>query len=120
MKTPKQIIGGRAEEFVSSYLQDKGLELVLANYFCKLGEIDLIMLDNNVFVFVEVRYRRSTGFASAIDSIGKNKQRRIIRAATFYMQKNKIYNKAACRFDVVAISGELQKSNLSWIKNAFC
>ncbi|HET6592353.1 MAG TPA: YraN family protein, partial [Xanthomonadales bacterium] len=40
-------------------LRGRGLRPVARNYHCRCGEIDLIMLDASVLVFVEVRYRHS-------------------------------------------------------------
>ncbi|PIU17035.1 MAG: YraN family protein, partial [Gallionellales bacterium CG08_land_8_20_14_0_20_59_87] len=46
--------GAQAEQTAAQYLQQKGLRLVQANYRCRFGEIDLIMQDGPVLVFVEV------------------------------------------------------------------
>ncbi len=36
-------------------LTQQGLKLVVSNYHCRYGEIDLIMQEGNTLVFVEVR-----------------------------------------------------------------
>ena len=51
----KQIIGYKAEEKALFFLEERGLKVVERNFRCRFGEIDLIMQDNDVLVFVEVR-----------------------------------------------------------------
>ena len=63
------------------FLQSAGLTVKQRNYSCRHGEIDLVMRDGAVLVFVEVRYRRSSRFGGAVDTITSIKQRRLRRAA---------------------------------------
>jgi putative endonuclease len=118
MSVLTQIIGKNAENLVSNYLQQQGLKLIEANYTCKCGEIDLIMRDGETLVFVEVRYRKNDYYGDGVASVTKYKQHKIIRAATYYLQQNNLYDKVLCRFDVVAAASE-NINNLQWIKNAF-
>ncbi|HEY5716181.1 MAG TPA: YraN family protein, partial [Psychromonas sp.] len=39
--------GVLAEKQALSYLQEQGLTLICQNYYCRFGEIDLIMLDQD-------------------------------------------------------------------------
>ena len=48
-----RVIGNRAEDHALKYLSDRGLNLIKRNYNCKCGEIDLIMTENNIIVFIE-------------------------------------------------------------------
>jgi len=108
-------IGYKAELQASLFLEEKGLKLLARNYHCAFGEIDLIMRDRNHIVFVEVRKRSHTEFASAIESVTFTKQRKLIKTATHYLQKQRWFDKVQCRFDVVGIS----KDELEWIQDAF-
>jgi putative endonuclease len=118
MKALSKIIGDTAEQNACAYLQQRRLKLIIKNYQCKCGEIDLIMQDDEVLVFVEVRHRTSSDYGDGVATVNKNKQHRIIKAATYYLQKNDLYDKIMCRFDVVATSN-LGDSNIQWIKDAF-
>ena len=118
MKTSRQIVGKILENAVGDYLQRQGLKIVTTNYQCKCGEIDLIMQDGEVLVFVEVRYRKIDDFGDSVSSVTKAKQRRIIRAATYYLLENDLYDKVLCRFDVVGASSNVA-SKFQWIKDAF-
>lgn len=88
------------------------------NYHCQRGEIDLIMHDQDVLVFVEVRYRQSEKYGSALESVNLTKQSRIIHTAQFYLQQHP-NNHSPCRFDVVAISPNKPSPHITWVKNAF-
>jgi putative endonuclease len=107
--------GEAAEQQAVDYLSRRGLKLVTRNYRCKAGEIDLIMREKRTLVFVEVRYRQSDDYGSALESITLSKQRKLLAAANLYLQKNCIDQ--PCRFDVVAINGSGHRRT-SWIKDA--
>lgn len=84
-----------------------------------MGEIDIIARDKQDLVFVEVRYRKTEAFGGSVASVNKKKQKRIVLAASHYLQKYNLTNKIACRFDVFAITGSLDQLNYNWIKGAF-
>lgn len=112
--------GAQAERLARQFLEARGLCWQAANFRTRRGEIDLIMRDNHVLVFVEVRSRRSSRFGSAAESITYQKIRRLQAAASAYLQSRRLYNSAVCRFDVVAVEtrgGE--PPHIEWIKNAF-
>lgn len=117
------VIGATAELYAEQYLQQQGLITRMRNYRCKLGEIDLIMLEKqprgNVLVFVEVRLRTNKRFAPAPETVDYRKQQKIIKTATRFLQEQKLYDKIACRFDVVALDQTGTAPPVQWIKNAF-
>lgn len=113
MKTREQ--GMLAETIALKHLQKNGLKLVTQNYHCRGGEIDLIMRDGNDLVFIEVRYRKSSAFGSPIETVTRQKQRRIIHTAQHYLQQHPQID-LCCRFDIVGISSD---APLKWLKNAF-
>jgi len=93
---------------------------VESNFGCRFGEIDIVMDDDGVLVFVEVRYRSRPDFGGALESIDKRKQYRLRRTAELYLQHHPEYSAWPCRFDVVSITGRGAKDfEFNWIKNAF-
>ncbi len=110
--------GYRAETLACSFLQHRGLALVTRNFHCRGGEIDLVMKDRGVLVFVEVRYRRQTHYGRAAETVARSKQVRIIRCAQYYMHRHHAWN-AAARFDVVSIEGEPDDPAIDWLQDAF-
>lgn len=112
MKTIER--GDLNEKIALDYLESKGLTLIASNYHSRYGEIDLVMHDKEVIVFIEVRFRRSKQFGGAAMSVTPAKQRKIALTALQFLQKNRKTNHP-CRFDVVAISS----NDTEWIKSAF-
>ncbi|MDP1980119.1 YraN family protein [Undibacterium sp.] len=110
-RTSRRRTGDDAESQALVYLQKAGLKLIQQNFLCKGGEIDLIMQDGAVMVFVEVRKRSSMLFGGAIASVTPAKQRRMVHAAQVYLLTKK--TQPACRFDLVAIDG----AEINWLKN---
>ena len=51
---------------------------------CKLGEIDLVMLDGFIRVFVEVKLRSPTSFGEGFETVTRQKQEKIIRTVRYY------------------------------------
>ncbi|WP_044664600.1 YraN family protein [Syntrophaceticus schinkii] len=112
-------LGILGEETALSFLSRLGYHLLERNYRCRLGEIDLIMQDGSVLVFIEVKARRSALYGKPQEAVGAAKQARIRRLAEHYLlcKGNGDYG---IRFDVVAVSfKESGNYSIDHIKNAF-
>ena len=110
--------GRQAELAACRYLEARGLRLRGGNYRCRRGEIDLIMDDGDVLVFVEVRYRSNCRFGGGVESVDGRKQRKLISAAQHYLQKHPRLASRPCRFDVVALGPANRGRPVEWIRNA--
>ena len=133
LRLTKKLLGEQSEAMAQKYLEKQGLIYVTRNFLCRRGEIDLIMKDEDQLVFVEVRYRSRDNHGTAVETITRKKQKRIILAAQYYLHKNQLTEKVSCRFDVVAASNSMktcrngacpdvssaQGSEIRWLKNAF-
>lgn len=112
---PQHLLRGEAaEEQAYQFLINNGLQPVCRNYRCKQGELDLIMTEGSTLVIIEVRFRKTDIYGSALESITSRKQARIIMATQHYLSGQK--TETAIRFDVIALSGN---GSLQWVKNAF-
>jgi len=112
--------GSQAEKLAKDYLMQQGLTPVEDNFFAKTGEIDLVMREQSVWVFVEVRYRsgkHNKRFGTAATSINPRKQSRIVKTTKLYMQTKRLQDVVA-RIDVVDVSGSLSEPEIIWIRNA--
>ncbi len=111
--------GAAWEQAACDYLREQGLRLLQENYRCRMGEIDLVMRDGSCLVFVEVRYRRHVNFGGGLGSVTVAKQRRMARVASHFLQRHARLADRPCRFDVVAVSGSLERPHIDWIAHAF-
>ncbi len=111
-------IGSQKEMQAERYLSQQGLLLAERNFRCRLGEIDLIMHDQDYLVFVEVRFRSNAHYGRAAETIDKHKQEKLQRAAQYYLQERHLTDTQACRFDTLCIQGAGATQEFEWVKNA--
>jgi putative endonuclease len=112
--------GGRFEQLALHWLEMQGLRLVHPNYRCKLGEIDLVMSDGEVLVFVEVRFRGVNSQVPACETVDFRKQQKLLRTARHFLLCHAALAAQPCRFDVLGISDCSARPHYEWIRNAFC
>lgn len=103
------------EQQAAAYLKEQGYHLLEHNYYCRLGEVDLIAYDDSYLVFVEVKYRSTSGSGTAAEAVDRAKQKRIYQCAEVYMKHHGISFGHPVRFDVLAVDG----TDMTLIKNAF-
>ncbi len=110
-RTQKQVDGDDGEARAAIYLERLGCVVVGRNVKLAFAELDLIVMDGDVVVFVEVRKRKTR--VEALESVGKKKQAKLARAAVVWLQNNA--PQARARFDVVAVT----RLDLHHVKDAF-
>ena len=98
-------LGEWGEQQASRYLRQQGYRLVVRNYRCPVGEIDLIVRINGLWVFVEVKTRVEGDRVDPTANVHPSKQRRLTRTAVYYLQHHRVTDPAV-RFDVIAIVGQ--------------
>jgi len=104
----KQQQGKLAETLARDYLEATGYTFIEANFNRRVGEIDLVMHSPATqdslpsYVFVEVRYRHSAAYGGALVSIDWKKQRKMVRVANAWLQKNATSRDVA-RIDVITL-----------------
>ena len=111
--------GQLAEEIATRHLLDQGLTLVERNYRRAWGELDIVMEDAGCLVFVEVRYRASQRFGDGAASITPAKILKLKNAARSFLRANPDMARRPCRFDVVSLTGALDRPAIRWIAGAF-
>jgi putative endonuclease len=104
----RQDTGIEGEQIALDFLLGIGYRLVARNWRCRSGEIDLIMSEGPVLVFVEVKTRRGTTFGLPQEAVGSRKQAKIRHLAqAFLAAANR--REQELRFDVVAITIQAAK-----------
>jgi len=111
--------GEQAETTALHFLTTKGLKLITQNYRVPCGEIDIIMEDKGIVVFIEVRYRKRSDFGSGAETVTYSKQKKLTKAALHFIQKHQKLSKRNFRFDVISISLKGDQFKIDWIDNAF-
>ncbi len=95
-------LGPKGEAYALRMLQERGHRLLERNFRCPQGELDLVTWHRDTLVFVEVRARAAHSHRNPAETVTPAKQRRIIRAAQWYLVKRQKGGATpSCRFDVV-------------------
>lgn len=120
VRTHNRVVGDKAEQLALQFLQQRGLTLLKRNFQCRLGELDLVMLDDRCVVVVEVRYRGNRSLVAAGQTIDRRKQAKIIRTTALFLAWNERYASLPLRFDVIGIDVDADGSvQTNWIRDAF-
>jgi putative endonuclease len=125
--SPTHQKGAAAEDAALLYLQQRGFVLVAQNFNTRFGELDLIVEQPSLLLFVEVRQRKANALVSAVDSVTPAKQKKIIQSAMIFLQEFPKYQDYACRFDVIALTtststrsaANVGSDEIEWIEAAF-
>lgn len=111
----KRKIGDQKEKLAVAYLTKQGFRMMHTNFRIRQGEIDIIGYDEEVLVFVEVKYRNGDESGIPEEAVDFRKQRQICKVALFYLNKYKLGIDIPIRYDVIAI----ERNEIRWYKNAF-
>jgi putative endonuclease len=116
----RQALGRQGEAAARAYLARRGVHILVENYTCAAGEIDLVGQEGETLVFVEVKTRTSGVFGAPQLAVHWRKQHQIVRAAQWFLAERRISD-TACRFDVLAVSfrGEAVPPAIVWVRDAF-
>jgi putative endonuclease len=97
----RDVLGERGENVAAKFLRGKGYKILLRNFRCDLGEVDIIARDGRTLVFVEVK-TRAYDDPTPEEQVNPTKQHQTTKAARYYLSRYGIPQPPA-RFDVVAI-----------------
>ncbi len=114
----KRQTGQRTEAIAAAALEQAGYTILDRNWRCANGEIDLVARHCEDIVIVEVRARSGSGdIDTALESIGKTKQARLIRLAYAYLEQHHL-DDVPFRIDVVAVGLSTSPPTVEIIENA--
>ncbi len=108
--------GRLGEEQAAAYLTDLGYKILVRNWRCERGEIDIVAMDGGTLAFIEVKARRSDRFGTPADAVDHRKQERLRLLALSYIHATG-HSAAAFRFDVMAV--DLKRGTITLTKDAF-
>lgn len=113
-----QNIGKWGEEVAADYLSNKGYTVLAQNVRTPYGEIDLIVEQNSLLIFVEVKTRTSSQFGYPEAAIRARKQASMHACAEHYIGEKELRDRSV-RLDVIAInaSPDLTHYEVEWFEN---
>lgn len=116
MNTTK--IGKRAEAVARAWYGARGYRVLEQNVRTRFFELDLILEDTDVIVFVEVKYRSSPHYGGGIGAVRADKQRRLTVGALCWLADMNLMHRSV-RFDVLEIISDGPYEKILHVENCF-
>lgn len=111
-------LGYAGELLVIDHLQQQGFAICAQNYRKFFGEIDVIAYKKNLYIFVEVKTRKSDAMPMG-QLISPTKQQKIIKTAQTFIAEKQLGVNNVYRFDVALVLKNNEKLSIDYIENAF-
>jgi putative endonuclease len=118
MTYARQRLGEHGESMACAELESLGYTIIERRYRTRFGEIDVVADDRGTVVFVEVKTKTDCTFSDPVESVTKQKQRRLVSMAEQYVAYHRLDN-TPCRFDVVAVDSSVAPPSITIYKDAF-
>lgn len=100
----RAVLGQSGEDLAVRYLMLNGYLILQRNFRCRIGEIDIIALKDNVLTFIEVKTRHSLKAGNPAEAVTFTKQQKIRKVAQYYMLvEGLLNNMPILSFDVIEI-----------------
>ncbi|MDR2486782.1 MAG: YraN family protein [Clostridiales Family XIII bacterium] len=127
--TPRGALGLRGEHLAARHLAARDYRILVRNYECRAGEIDIIAWQptERTLCFVEVKCRRTGTYGTPALSVTRAKRRHIRQAAAFYLltseswlrRKGMLTEDTSMRFDVIGVRVSDKVYELEHLEGAF-
>ena len=108
MTQARRALGASGEDAVAAWYLERGYEVMVRNWRCRAGELDLIVRRGRTFVFCEVKTRSSDAFGAPVEAITREKQVRVRHLAARWLEDAPM-RPTDIRFDVASVlAGEIE------------
>lgn len=104
MKKPEpaeDVLGQRGENVAAKHLRNQGYKILIRNFRCNAGEVDIVARDGKTIVFVEVKTRTKDD-PTPEEQVNDPKRHQLTKAARHFLNRYGTPQPPA-RFDVVAV-----------------
>lgn len=108
--SPKGLYG---EALAKKFLIGLGYKIVVQNFHCPYGEIDLIAKKNGVYHFCEVKTRWNTHHGYPEESVTKQKLQKIIKTIAYYKSVNYLHDS---RNKIIIVAQIIEDGNVTYQK----
>ena len=98
-----QPFGRYGERLVVSYLENNDYQIIITNWRCAVGELDIVAQKDDTVVFIEVRSRHAETTETAFESVNKRKQTKLAALANEYINAHKLEG-IMWRIDVIGVA----------------
>jgi putative endonuclease len=119
----RRALGAAAESAAAAFLERQGLVILLRNFRCRFGELDVVALEApDVLVIAEVRLRSREDYGGGAASVDVHKQRRLRLAAGQLLLRRPALSRLRARFDVLELKRAAEEAttpDIRWIRAAF-
>lgn len=103
-RTARQGLGAAGEGIARRHLEQLGYAFETGNWRCSSGELDLVMRDGEILVFVEVKTRRGERLGAAEESVTAMQAKRLLLTAQRFLADRSDLTDRFWRIDLVAVT----------------
>lgn len=112
--------GAAAEQAAADFLRARHHAILLRNYRCRMGELDLVAQSpEGALVIAEVRLRSRQDYGGGAASVDHRKQQRLLRASLHLLATHPRWARQPVRFDVIDVRPAPAGFDIRWIQHAF-
>lgn len=103
MATSKRKLGDLGEELAAKHLQANGYTIYTTNWYCRRGELDIVAQLGEVWVFAEVKTRRSAHINDAFVGITPAKREKLVAAVYAFLDEHDL-DDVIWRIDAIGVA----------------
>lgn len=118
MSAARQRFGELGERIAERWLRRKGWRVMQRRFRTGHRDIDLVIEQDGVVAFVEVKARRGDRFGDPVEAVNWRKQKELGRSARVWIARHGRVREAY-RFDVVGVLLDGQRVRVRHVEDAF-
>jgi putative endonuclease len=97
-------VGNAGENLVAELLKANGWQVIVIQWHCRWGELDIVARDRTWLIFVEVKTRGDRNWdEGGLLAISPQKQRKLYLAALEFLKRHPQLAHLDCRFDIALV-----------------
>lgn len=115
----RQALGRWGEDVAVRHLEAMGMQVLVRNWRCREGEIDVVARHGQVLVFVEVKTRSNHRYGEPAEAVSRQKARRLHVLAARWLAQSRPSGSWDLRFDVVSVVRGVGEPEVLHLSGAF-